>query len=137
MRLPSFKQLYSTDYKATYKDLIDQLSLSLNNGITILYTALTNNLTFRDNFNATINDITVTVDSTGKPTSGGSFQLKSSAKIDGLLILSALNQTNSNVYPTSGVFITGAQSGTTYNISNITGLQAGQSYTIRVIVPVQ
>lgn len=137
MRLPSFKRLFSTDFKKDYKDLIDQLSLSLNNGIDILYTALNNNLTFRDNFSATVKDITVTVDANGKPTSGGSFQLNSNAKIDGILILSAINQTNSAVYPNSGVFISGAQSGNTYNINNVTGLQAGQSYTLRVIVPVQ
>jgi len=134
MRLPSFKRLVSTDFKKDFKDLIDQLALSLNNGIDLLYTALANNLTLRDNFKATIKDILVTVDSKGNPTSGASFKLTTNtAKVEGILVLSALNQVNSAVYPTSGVFISGGQSGNTFIINNITGLQAGESYSLRVV----
>lgn len=133
MRLPSFKRLFSTDFKKDFKDLIDQLALSLNNGIDVLYTALNNNLTLRDNFKATVKDIFVTVDANGTPTSGAAFQLNSNAKVDGVIVLLALNQVNSAVYPTSGVFISGSQSSNTFVINNVTGLQAGQSYQLRVL----
>lgn len=134
MRLPSFKRIISTDFKKDFKDLVDQLALSLNNGIDLLYTALANNLTLRDNFKATVKDILVTTDSNGNPTSGASFKLTTgTAKIDGILVLSALNQVNSAGYATSGVFITGGQSGDSFIINNITGLIPGQSYSLRIV----
>lgn len=134
MRLPSFKRLVSTDFKKEFKDLIDQLSLSINNGIDLLYLALSNNLTLRDNFKATIKDILVTTDANGNPIAGASFKLTTgTAKVEGILVLSALNQVNSAGYPTSGVFITGGQSGDTFIISNIAGLRPGESYSLRVV----
>lgn len=134
MKLPNFKRLFSTDFKKDFKDLIDQLSLSLNTGIDLLYTALSNNLTLSDNFKATVKNILVTTDVNGNPTSGASFKLTTgTSKIEGILVLSALNQVNSAAYPTSGVFITGGQSGDTFIINNVTGLQPGQSYSLRIV----
>lgn len=133
MKLPSFRRLFSSDYPKQFQSLIDILSVSLNNGIDVLYNALNNNLSLRDNINATVRDITVTVDANGNPNTSSAFTLNTSNKVDGVIVISAINQVDSRVYPTSGVFISGAQSGKVYNINNIAGLQANQQYIIRAV----
>lgn len=107
--------------------------MSLNNGIEVLYQALANQLTFRDNVKCTVIDVTLTVDATGKPTQGGTFALTFAGNVDGVFVTMATNQVNSNVYPLGAVMVSGVQSNATFIISNVTGLQANTSYTIRVI----
>lgn len=133
MKLPSFKRLISSDFEKTYQKLVDQLSLSLNNGIDILYTALANNLTLRDNVRSTIKDVSVTVDANGKPIQTTAFTLNSTAKVDLVMVGMALNQTNTSIYPSGGIFISGVQSTNIYTIQNVTGLQAGQQYLLRIV----
>lgn len=133
MLLPSFRRLFSQDYAKEFQKLIDTLSVSLNNGIEVLYQALDNEITFRDNMKATVIDVTLTVDSAGKPTQGGTFALTFDGNVDGIFVTMATNQVNSSVYPTGAVMVSGAQNNKTYNINNVTGLQANTSYTIRII----
>lgn len=133
MLLPSFKRIISSDFAKEYQKVIDQLSLSLNNGITVLYTALANNLTIRDNFLGTIADVLVTVDATGKPTQATAFKLNSTNRVDLIMVGLATNQVNSTVYPISGPFISGVQSDNIYTINNVSGLQPGQQYSLRVV----
>lgn len=133
MKLPSFRRLFNQDYPKEFQKLIDTLSVSLNNGIEVLYNALNNQLTIRDNLKATVRDVLVTVNATGIPIQGGTFTLDFDGNVDGVIVISAINQVNSSIYPTSGVFISGVQSNKSFIINNITGLQAGQSYSLRVV----
>lgn len=130
MKLPSFKRLYSSDFAATYKQLVDKLSSTLNYGVEVLYDALNNGLTFEDNFLGTSASVTLMVDSTGAPTQSAVFTLDQANKVDGVLVLAAANQANSTTYPTGAPFISGTQSGTMYTINNVTGLQPNTSYTL-------
>jgi len=131
--LPSFKRLLEQDYPGEFKKLIGTLALSLNNGVGVLYDALNNGLTIRDNFKASIRDITLTVDANGKPTQNSAFTLNTSDKVEGVVVLSAVNQINSNIAPLAAVFVSGAQSTNSYIISNVTGLQPSTLYTIRIV----
>lgn len=133
MKIPGWKQIISTDYAKQFQSLVAQLSLSLNNGVSVIYTALNNNLTIRDNFLATVKDVTVTVNANGTPTQTTAFQLKSTSNVDFVMVGLATNQTNPGTYPTSGVFISGVQASNIYTIQNVTGLQAGQTYILRVL----
>lgn len=133
MLLPSFRRLFSQDYPKEYQKLIDTLSVSLNNGIEVLYQALTNQLTLRDNLKATVQDVTLTVDATGKPTQGGTFALSFDGNVDGVMVMNATNQVNSAVYPLAAVMVFGQQSNKTFIINNVVGLQPNTSYTIRVV----
>jgi len=133
MKLPSFRRLFTQDYPKEYQKLVDTLSVSLNNGIEVLYNALNNQLTLRDNLKTTVRDVTVTVNGSGLPTQGGTFTLDFDGLVDGVIVISALNQVNPVIYPTSAPFITGQQSNKSFIINNITGLQAGQSYTLRIV----
>lgn len=133
MKLPSFKRLLSSDFEKTFQKLVDQLSLSLNNGIDIIYTALANNLTLRDNLRATIKDVNVIVDANGKPTQTTAFTLDSTARVDLVMVGLALNQTNSSIYPSGGVLVSGVQTTNIYTINNVTGLQANNNYLLRIV----
>lgn len=133
MLLPSFKRIISSDFPKEFQKLIDQLSLSLNNGITVLYTALLNNLTIRDNMLATVTDVLVTVDANGIPIQTTAFKLNTTVKVDMVMVGLATNQVNSTVYPTSGVFINGVQANNIYTIQHVTGLQTNQQYSLRVV----
>lgn len=133
MRLPSFRRLVTTDYPKEFQKLIDILSVSLNNGIEVLYQALSQNISIRDNIQCTVKDVVLTVDANGKPIQQASFALTALGKVEGVSVILAQNQTNSAIYPSSGVFVSGVQSNTSFLINNVTGLQAGQSYLIRCI----
>lgn len=132
MKLPSFRRLFTQDYPKEFKKLVDILSVSLNNGIEVLYEALDNSLTLRDNISGTVKDITISVNSAGTPNVSAIIILNNNNTVDGVLVLSAINQVNPAVYPTGGVFISGSQSGNQYIINNITGLQPNTSYTLRL-----
>ena len=133
MRLPSWKQIISTDYTKQFQSLVAQLSLSLNNGVSVLYNALNNNLTIRDNFLATVSDVLVTVDSTGKPVQATAFKLNTTTNVDFVIVGRATNRTNSATYPSGGVMVSGVQANNIFNIQSVTGLQAGQQYSLRII----
>lgn len=133
MRLPTFKRLIGSDFPKEFKKLIDQLSLSLNNGIDVLYTALNNNLTIRDNLLATVTDVLVTVDANGKPIQTTAFKLNSTSKVDLVMVGLARNQVNSIIYPSSGVLVSGVQANNIYTIQNVTGLQPNQQYSLRIV----
>lgn len=132
--LPSFRRLMSTNFEKQYQNLINTLALSLNNGIQVIYDALNNELTFRDNVKCTVVDVTLQVNSSGTPTQGGTITLTFTGSVDGVFVTMVTNVNNPTTYPTGAVQVFGQQSGTTYIINNVTGLQANTSYTIRVIV---
>lgn len=133
MLLPSFRRLMAQNFEKTYQNLINTLALSLNNGIQVLYDALNNQLTFRDNIKATVQDVTLTVDANGKPIQGGTFALTFVGNVDGVFVTMVTNQVNPAIYPLGAVMVSGQQSNATYIINNVTGLQPNTSYKIRVI----
>jgi hypothetical protein len=124
----------SSNFDKTYQGLINTLSLSLNNGIQVLYDALGNGLTFEDNFNATVANVTLIVDATGKPIQGGTITLTFTTQVDGVFVINVSNVNNPTTYPTGAVQVFGQQSGTTYIINNVTGLQPNVSYTLRLVI---
>jgi hypothetical protein len=133
MILPSFRRLMSQNFEKQYQNLINTLSLSLNNGIQVLYDTFNNQITFRDNIKCTVADVTLKVDSTGKPIQGGTFALTFVGNVDGVFVTNVTNVNNPTTYPTGAVQVFGQQNNATYIINNVTGLQANTSYTIRII----
>jgi len=110
MNIGNYILVNTSDYPSQYKDLMDKLALSLNTNIENIYNALNKQITFTDNLSSGIQIITITVDSNGSPTSGASFQIGTNntqnnnintTKLSGLLVIKALNQTSSNIYPTT------------------------------------
>jgi hypothetical protein len=98
-----------------------------------LYQTLNNGLTFADNIKSTINTFQVKVDSTGKPTTTVTITKSNTSNIIGLIVVKAVNLTNSNSYVTNAPFVSYTETTNTLVINNITGLIAGNSYNITVL----
>lgn len=133
MKLPGYRRLFSEDFDAQYKGLLDRLSGALNSGVEVLYQALNNGLTFSDNMAATIGEFTIKVDANGNPVSTTSFKLNNTQKVIGLFPISISNLTQPGAYPPGGVTVSFSPNSDQMIITNVTGLTAGNQYRIRVI----
>ena len=129
MLIPTLKRLFTTDFPAKYQELVEQLSYIVNTNEDVLFQALNNNLTLKDNLYSQVVTLTVTVDSTGKPISTTSFTSSLQTAILGTLVLNAVS-VGSTVYPTSGIFCSFTQNGSSVIINNITGLPANTQFTL-------
>lgn len=133
MKINSFKRIISGDYPAEDQKLVEQLGLSVNAGFNELFSALSNRLTFDDNFFGTVKTVDVTTDANGNPLTRTSIALSNTSPVRGTLVIAAANQTNPTTYPTSTPFISFTQNGTALFIDNITGLAANNRYNITLI----
>lgn len=134
MRLPNFQRLYSNDFTAEQKDLVNKLSVSLNIGIDTLYQALNKQVSLNDNIDCIVKSVDVTVNASGIPTSTTSFKLDDiSRNVIGVQVLKADNQTNTSTYPTGGVFITFAQTQNGIQLLHVTGLPASNRFTLKIV----
>ena len=91
------------------------------------------NLSLRDNILCTVKELDITAKPDGTPTTTSIIQLDISGRIDGVIVISAINQTNSGVYPTSGVFVSWVQTQNGILINNITGLPSGQKFKVKMV----
>lgn len=133
MRLPSFKRLVTQDYDKDDQKLVDTLSSSLNGGIESLYETLNNNVSLSDNIKCTVKQVTLQVDSQGKPKVSTSFLLDIKGKIWGCSVVQAVNVTNPTTYPLGAPFISYTQNDTIVTITNVTGLQQNNTYVLTLI----
>jgi uncharacterized protein YycO len=132
-RIPSYRRLYEQDFPEEQRELIQQLSVSINAGFEVLYEQLNGKLTFQDNLSSTVKTFTVQVDASGKPTTKTVIKKTTTDKALGLLVVRADNVTNSSTYPTSGIFITFTETVDSLIINHITGIQADNLYSISII----
>ena len=136
MKLPAYKRIYTNDYSEQNKQLVDQLSFPINNGIESLYQLTNNSINLRDNAAATVTDnLVVTVDANGIPTSSVTYPLKLTTAVDGIQVISAVSNQASGapVYPTSGVFVTGTTNQGKMVVNHVAGLPANISFTLRLV----
>lgn len=133
MKLPSFIRINKSDFKADFQDMISTLSVSVNNIIDSIMQALNNNISLSDNIACNINDITLSVDASGTPTSTISYPITLKTKPQGISVIDINNQTNPIGYPTSGVTVSFTRQNTSIIINNVTGLIPNNKYIIRII----
>jgi hypothetical protein len=133
MKLPLFRRLFKTDFKQEFQELVDQLSVSINVGIENLYDALNRKLSLRDNILCTVKELEITVSPTGIPITTSIIQLDISGRVDGVIVISAVNITDSSVYPSSGVFVSWTQNQNGILINHITGLPANQKFRVKMV----
>ncbi len=132
-KLPAYKRLYYNDFPKEAQETIEQLSYTVNNAFEGIFGALNKNINIRDNLAVSIRDVTVNVDDKGVPLSTLTFGVDNTNPIDGVLVIRALNQTDKNVFPTGGIFVTYSQTGTKVTINNITGIPANNTFLVRII----
>lgn len=134
MKLPSYRRIITQDFKEEDRELVEQIGSNINDAFNSVYAVLQKRVSFADNIASTVRTIDITVDSTGKPTQATSFKLDvTNTSVLGVIVLSALNLTNSAVYPTAMPFISYTQNGDIIYINNITGLQARNQYRLVVL----
>lgn len=134
MQIPNLRRLNKGDFEQKDQALMERLSYLFNIDLETLYNALSNRLTFNDNFNANIKDLQVSVDSNGIPTVDTFISTKISGQVTGMIVLSAINQVNSNIYPTSMPFISFSNTATgNLKINHISGLQTGTNYLLTIL----
>lgn len=89
-----------------------------------------------DNIRSGIATFDITVDSSGLPLAKTQFRSVEGAT--GSTVVSALNQTNSAIYPESGPFVTFVSNGGgIYEVKHVTGLQSGQKYRLKLEMKIE
>lgn len=131
-KLPSFRRILEQDYPEESRPLVQQLSVSINYGIEVLYDLLNGKLSIKDNLAGFVKEIDVQVDTTGKPQDKTVIKKTTSDKIEGLMVIRADNLTNSNIYPTNGVFVSFTETTDSLIINNITGIQPNNIYRLKL-----
>lgn len=131
-KLPSYRRILEQDYPEESQPLVQQLSVSLNYGIEVLYDLLNGKLSIKDNLAGFVKEIDVMVNSSGAPQSKTVVKKTTSDKIEGMMVIRADNLTNSNVYPTGGVFVSFTETTDSLIINNITGLQPDNQYRLKL-----
>jgi len=133
MRMYSKLKISAEDYPDEFQEAIGILADTYNPFVDELETILNGNIDF-ENLNQITFQIEITVDSTGKPISGGKATLSGKNQPLGLQVIKAQNLTSSNTYPTSQPFISYTPSGTgIIQFNNISGLQANNKYRLTII----
>lgn len=133
-KLSSYRRIVKNDYQDEYKPLVDQLSVSINNGFDTLFNALNGKLNFYDNIASTITEIRISVDSNGFPLQRTQFKLSGNqTNIEGILVLKISGYNNPTLYPTSGLAISYTSDNGLVTITNIKGLETNKIYSIKLL----
>lgn len=135
MKIENYKRINGDDFAEKDRDVANKIADTMNVFCDQVQQALGNGLNITDNFQLTIQSFTVTVDSTGVPTSKTAFKTNLPAGCGGLTVILAINNTRAVGYPTSSPFINFTESPQgVLNINNITGLITNNQYTLKVFL---
>lgn len=133
-KLASYKRIVTNDYPKEERKFVEQIAAPINDGFNALYFALSGNLSIRDNLFCTVRTIDVTVDVNGAPIGQLVITLDKQAPIFGCQVVSAVNQSNTAVYPTGAPFLSYSAVTNGILVNNVTGLQANARYSLNVII---
>lgn len=133
MKVGNYKRLSEKDFRPEDQELIGKLALIFNNSIETLYLALSNRLSFQDNMQSVLKDITVKIDSNGIPTAKTTIKVDNKTKVQGCVVVSYLNLTNSNNYVNSAPFISWTQTQEGIVVNHITGLKVNEDYSLKIL----
>lgn len=133
MKLSNFKRLFLSDFKPEEKELVDQMSYTINPALDELYLLGANNITLADNISCTVSDVIVAVDAEGFPKFSITYPLRKNSAVVGLSVISANSNTLNPVYPVSGLYVSATKSQNSMVINHIAGLPANVSFTLRIV----
>ena len=134
MKLSKFKRINKNDFASEMADYTEKLSFLINPALESLYELLSNRLTLSDNFDCTIKEFTVTVNSDGKPTSDTGFTIGIKGKYEGLVVLNATCTSEAGTVPDSGIFIATSFDSNKITINYVKGIPANKEFSIKVAV---
>ena len=134
MKIGTFKRIILEDYPSDERSMVGKLGYSLNTYTDDVSTLLTKNINITDNLNWTLTSLTVTVDSSGVPTSQTKLQTNLTTPCGGVQVVKVVNNTTASGYPTGTPFISFTEQNNTLTITNITNLLANNKYTLSIIL---
>lgn len=132
-KLKSYKRIITSDYEKDVQPVVEQLADTINDAFNDVYFTLNGRVDLRNNIFCSVKDVDVTVDANGFPVSRTTFGLDRQATVIGCQVISAINQTNSAIYPAGAPFISFTQLDQALLINHITGLQPNMRYTLRIV----
>lgn len=141
MKLPTFKTIRKEDYPdkitedVSFKGIIERIGFSVNNSIQTLVELANNKISLQDNVLCVVKTITIQVDTNGIPLNQTLIALGFVVqKAIGTQVINYVNNTDSNIKPTSGIQLGFTQIGSNVRIDHVAGLQAGYNYSLTVVV---
>lgn len=134
-RLPNLRRIYTHDFPEEAQDLIQKLSESLNINLEVLYDALNNKLTLRDNMACTLRSVDIEVDANGHPLSKTSVELTNNMGVYGVQVTAAQPLKELGIYPYAQPFVTYSmgQDGR-LSIIHVSGIQPNIKYRLNLII---
>jgi hypothetical protein len=133
MKLKSYSRLNTSDYPEDQQPIVEKMGGQVNSAFDPVYSALSNRLTFEDNFLCTVKDVEVSVGANGVPLTRTSFSLNNNLPVTGVIILNVTNKTTAGAFPTAAPFMSFSQNGTVLYIDHMFGLVPSARYVIRVL----
>lgn len=134
-KLGFLKRLVKEDFKKEDQDIISKIAFILNPALESITNSLNNSLTFAENMNAQVKDLTVEVKS-GKPVQDVSFRSTLKGLCRGIICIRASNLSNTNSFPTSSPFLSFTEDMGQITITHISGLQDNEKYSLRIVATV-
>jgi hypothetical protein len=132
-KLRSYRRIVTSDYEKEDQPLVEKIADPLNDAFNELYYTLNGRVDLTNNIFGSVRLVDVTVNANGIPVNRTTFGLNNTQPVIGCIVLQALNQTNTAVYPTGAPFISFTQIDQAILINHITGLQPNQRYTLRIV----
>lgn len=127
-RLDNVKRIIVEDFPEEDQETIERLAQTLNFFMEQVVNTVNGNLDF-ENLNRELKTLEVTVDANGVPIQTTKFSTEST--IQGLMVVSATNFTNTAVVPTSQPFVSFVtNSNSLATITRVFGLQANNKYRL-------
>jgi hypothetical protein len=123
------KKIRIEDFDAKYKDIIEKISFIFNPFSDEVYQTLNGNVDIT-NLNRQITVIDISIDSTGKPINPGQIKITGTGRVNGVIVINAVNTTNPEIYPTTMPFISYSFNAQSLSILNVSGLQNNSQYRL-------
>jgi hypothetical protein len=133
MRLPNFRRIIKQDFQKEFQELIERLSVSINNGFDVMFEALNNKISLQNNIMCTVIDLEIEPTAAGIPKNTTQFTLTYDGRTSIVLVGKLENLTTSSSYPTSAPFVSWTQTDKILQVNHITGLTANNKYSVRIV----
>lgn len=137
MRLSFLRRLVKEDFSQQYQDMVGKIASILNPALEQLNLCLQNNITWTDNFAATVITMAITVDANGIPTNPTTFLSKLPSQTQHCFVTRAVSVANPGTsFVTAAPFVDFVDNSGTVTVAHVTGLPANTTFTLTLIVTI-
>ena len=132
-QLDNITKIIAEEFKKDDRETVQKLAETLNPFMEQVYQSYQKNINF-SNLNMDLVRVVVKVNSSGVPLSVTKFS-SNLRRIEGNIVINALNKSFSGVYPSGGMFVTCEQNANgLYTVKSVTGIQANNEYQLTLML---